>query len=203
MRRSCARYANGIGATPSRKAPRHARASPLLQGQHEAAGDDDGHADGRPPIGKLAEDEVAEQRRPDHLQVSERREQRCRGDQEGGDDEPVRDSREQPQQQQEPAFAPRQRCAVEPPRQREREADRADQRAVEERRVRAVAGQLARQQLIERVEYGGSEQQQRRPGAARTIRAAAARGCRRSPRAKRSSARASAARPAPAARTRR
>ena len=74
----------------------------------------------------------------------------------------MRDTGEKAKQQQETQFAPRQRGTVESPRQCQREGDGADQRAVEERRVRVVAGQLARQQLVQRVGDRCAEQQHHR-----------------------------------------
>ena len=67
-----------------------------------------------------------------------------------------------PRREQQPASRHVSAGTVETPRQRQREADCADQRAVEERRVRTVAGQLARQQLVERIARGRADQQQNR-----------------------------------------
>ena len=57
----------------------------------------------------------------------------------------------QSQQQQQRAAAPCQRGIADVPRQRQRQHDRAHQRAVEERGVRAFVEQLAGEYLIERV----------------------------------------------------
>ena len=127
----------------------------------DAAADDDRHA--RRPTSRpatAAKTSVAEQRGPEHLQVGERREQRGRRD---AGTRAISSQCAMPANKPSTSSSPpsrhRQRVALEAPRQRQREAHRAHQRAVEERRVEPVAGQLARQQLVEGIEDRGAEQQ--------------------------------------------
>ena len=77
---------------------------------------------------------------------------------------PMAKAREQAHQQEQRAACSTRSARRRSRRQCERQHDGADTRAVEQRRVRALVEQLARQQLVERVRERGADQQQRTAG---------------------------------------